>query len=82
MKDRISNGHGHLSNDQCGETLCHLVEKGTEQIVLAHLSKENNHPSIAELTTVQSLDNIGAIQDKDYVLQVAKRYSNSDWMQI
>ncbi|HHU53820.1 MAG TPA: MBL fold metallo-hydrolase [Clostridiaceae bacterium] len=82
LKDRISNGHGHLSNDQCGETLCHLVEKGTEQIVLAHLSKENNHPSIAELTTVQSLDNIGAIQDKDYVLQVAKRYSNSDWMQI
>ncbi|MGB4608994.1 MAG: MBL fold metallo-hydrolase [Saccharofermentanales bacterium] len=82
LKDRISNGHGHLSNEQCGETLSNLVKTGTEQIVLAHLSEENNHPSLAELTAVQSLDNIGAVKDKDYVLQVARRYSNSDWMQI
>lgn len=82
LKDRISNGHGHLSNDECGGALCHLVNTGTEQIVLAHLSKENNHPSIAELTSIQSLNVVGAVKDKDYVLQVARRYSNSDWMQI
>ncbi|NLM18903.1 MAG: MBL fold metallo-hydrolase [Clostridiaceae bacterium] len=82
LKDRISNGHGHLSNDECGDALCYLVKTGTEQIVLAHLSKENNHPSIAELTAIQSLNVVGAVKDKDYVLQIAKRYSNSDWMQI
>lgn len=82
LKERISNGHGHLSNGECGDTLCHLVQTGTEQIALAHLSQENNHPSIAELTAVQTLSDIQAIEDQDYKLQVAKRHQTSDWMQI
>ena len=40
--ERIKNGGGHLSNGQCGDTLCHLVNSGTEQITLAHLSAQNN----------------------------------------
>lgn len=82
LKERISNGHGHLSNGECGDSLCHLVQAGTEQIALAHLSQENNHPSIAELTAVQTLADIDAVADRDYRLQVAKRSQVSDWMQL
>lgn len=82
LKKRISNGFGHLSNAQCADTLCHLVQRGTEQIVLAHLSQKNNHPSIAELSTVQALQNIEAIKNRDYQLQVGARYKISEWMQI
>lgn len=82
LKERIRNGHGHLSNLQCGATLCSLLQEGTEQIVLSHLSKENNHPAIAELTSVQALGEIDAVKDRDYLIQVAKRYEVSDWMQI
>ncbi len=82
LKKRISNGFGHLSNGQCGDTLCHLVQKGTEQIVLSHLSQENNHPSIAALSSVQALQDIHAVKDRDYQLQVAARYEISQWMQI
>ncbi|HZJ68391.1 MAG TPA: MBL fold metallo-hydrolase [Candidatus Eisenbacteria bacterium] len=82
LKERISNGHGHLSNGQCSEALCELVEKGTEQIVLVHLSEDNNHPAIAELTSKQALEEIDAIQNHDYLLQVAKRHQTSNWMHI
>lgn len=82
LKERIKNGGGHLSNGQCSDTLCHLVDSGTEQITLAHLSQENNLPALAELTSVQALEEIEARKDKDYLIQVAKRYQVSNWMQI
>lgn len=82
LKERIRNGFGHLSNGQCGTTLCSLVEQGTEQIVLSHLSRENNHPALAELTSTQALERIDAVKGRDYLIQVAKRYEVSDWMQI
>ncbi|NLJ94680.1 MAG: MBL fold metallo-hydrolase [Clostridiaceae bacterium] len=82
LKERIKNGGGHLSNGQCGDTLCHLVNSGTEQITLAHLSAQNNIPALAELTSVQALEEIEAEQNKDYLLQVAKRNQVSNWMQI
>lgn len=82
LKERITSGHGHLSNGQCGEALCDLVQAGTEQIVLVHLSQDNNHPAIAELTANQALEEIDAIVHDDYLLQVAKRFQTSNWMQI
>ncbi len=82
LKKRISNGFGHLSNGQCGDVLCHLLQNGTEQITLSHLSKENNHPAIAELASVQALQDIHAVKDRDYLIQVAQRYQVSRWMQI
>ena len=82
LKQRIRNGQGHLSNLQCGEGLCCLVEAGAEQITLCHLSRENNHPAIAELASVQALAGIQAKVGEDYLIQVARRYDLSDWMQI
>lgn len=33
---------GHLSNDEAGKFCVDLIKNGTERILLAHLSKENN----------------------------------------
>ena len=36
---------GHLSNEEAAKFCIELVKEGTERILLAHLSKENNFQS-------------------------------------
>lgn len=57
LKQRIINGSGHLSNEQCGKLAAYLVSSGTKRIVLAHLSKENNIPSLAYQTVCSCIEN-------------------------
>jgi len=47
LKRRIVEGKGHLSNRQCSELLEMVIGPGTKEVVLAHLSEENNDPLIA-----------------------------------
>ncbi len=47
LKRRILSAHGHLSNADCALLARELAESGTRQIILGHLSKENNRPAIA-----------------------------------
>ena len=53
LKNRISSDRGHLSNNCSAELAAFLDKKGTEKIVLGHLSRENNRPDIA-LKTVSA----------------------------
>lgn len=53
LKQRIIGNYGHLSNIASAETIEYLIKKGTKNFVLAHLSEENNLPSLA-LETVKS----------------------------
>lgn len=46
LKQRILSKQGHLSNNDCGDFLVQKAVKGTK-IILAHLSDENNSPSVA-----------------------------------
>jgi phosphoribosyl 1,2-cyclic phosphodiesterase len=55
LKKRIMSRKGHLSNDDAGETAAELIRSGAHQIVLGHLSKENNYPPTAELTAKTAL---------------------------
>ena len=50
LKKRIKSRHGHLSNDDAGHAAAELVRNGTHQIILSHLSKENNFPELAMRT--------------------------------
>ncbi|MCW6168739.1 MAG: MBL fold metallo-hydrolase [Thermoplasmatales archaeon] len=56
LKKRILSDHGHLSNEQAAEALSKIVDRDTE-IVLAHLSQENNRPDIAMDCTRSYLKN-------------------------
>lgn len=47
LKERIISRYGHLCNDDSGRLAAWLVKNGTKRIVLAHLSHENNLPSLA-----------------------------------
>ena len=47
LKVRIGSAHGHLSNADCAAFLPELIASGTKDILLAHLSGENNTPDIA-----------------------------------
>lgn len=59
LKKRILSDRGHLSNDDCAAFVPKLVDMGTEKIILAHLSKENNTPSTAYRTSAASLAEAG-----------------------
>lgn len=48
LKDRIRGRMGHLSNDEALEIFKQHRHDGLEYLMLAHLSKNNNHPTIVE----------------------------------
>ena len=74
LKRRIDGEQGHLSNEACAGFLPELVEAGARQIVLGHLSQENNLPGLAMETAVASLQNAGMCRGQDYEISVAPRY--------
>lgn len=59
LKKRILSDHGHLSNDDCAAFIPKLVDMGTEKIILAHLSKENNTPELCYKTNAEALAEAG-----------------------
>ncbi len=47
LKQRISGGHGHLSNEQAASLLEEVMHEGLKHVLLAHLSEKNNTPEMA-----------------------------------
>lgn len=47
LKQRILGSEGHLSNEDAARFAVTLAEAGASELVLAHLSKENNTPAMA-----------------------------------
>jgi phosphoribosyl 1,2-cyclic phosphodiesterase len=46
-KQRISNRHGHLSNEQTAELVCGIAGPNLSRVVLGHLSSDCNTPDLA-----------------------------------
>lgn len=72
LKRRILSDHGHLSNADCAALARRLAENGTRYIVLGHLSRENNDPSVAFRTVA------GALEGLDVSLRVAPAAESLD----
>jgi len=53
LKQRISSGLGHMSNDDGAELLSRLAHPELKVCVLAHLSRENNTPELAMASAVR-----------------------------
>ena len=47
VKERVLSRHGHLDNTAAADLLCDVARERTQTVVLAHLSRTNNHPDIA-----------------------------------
>lgn len=82
LKKRILSRKGHLSNDDAAQTCFKLVESGVKQIVLGHLSKDNNFPELAYETSAQLLAQRGVVLGRDAQLAVARRDGLTDVFQI
>lgn len=55
LKQRILGGEGHLSNGDAARFAVTLAESGTEELVLSHLSRENNTPAMARTAVETAL---------------------------
>ena len=75
LKRRILSEKGHLSNDSAGELLSRLMEKGTlKQVLLGHLSRENNYAALAFETVRMQLNMLfGNYEETGMVLGIAPR---------
>ena len=73
LKQRIASSHGHFSNRASAAQCLRLVQQGTRQLVLCHLSKENNTPGLAAAAIAGALEQAGWTQGQHYRLQVASR---------
>ena len=51
LKERILGNRGHLSNAACADAVIQLAQTGVKQIILGHLSGENNLPELALATS-------------------------------
>ena len=50
LKRRVLGEFGHMSNDLAGNLLAKILKKGSEIVLLGHLSRENNFPELAYKT--------------------------------
>lgn len=71
LKQRIRSENGHLENTVSAQFAAELIANGTSRLVLGHLSRENNTPSLARQTTLETISQSGAVVGVDYLLEVA-----------
>ena len=71
LKNRILGQNGHLSNDSCAEAIVELAKNGCRQVVLSHLSTENNTPELAYDYITKTLKKYGIIEGENIKIDVA-----------
>lgn len=74
LKTRIAGPNGHLSNQLAGKTIAKLINSGLEEVMLGHLSKENNFPELAHKSVLEELNYAGFSESKIRI-NVASRTS-------
>ncbi len=78
LKQRILSDLGHLSNESSSQLIFDVLSERLEHVILAHLSKENNHPDIAYITIKNLLDEIYRETKQQIQLTVANRDYHSN----
>ncbi len=73
LKQRITGGYGHLSNQQTSQLLFDNYHDKLVFIALCHLSQENNTPDLAANTIRDKLKEKKIIDGVDYKLEILKR---------
>ena len=75
LKRRIQGNFGHLDNQDAAELCVHLAETGVKKLLLAHLSKENNLPELAQEAVNRRLKG-------EIPIRVAPRNDRSEELEI
>lgn len=71
LKHRILSKTGHLSNSASAKVVCTLAQNNVKQVVLAHLSPENNTPVLCYETVCEYLEAVGITPGVNIKIDVA-----------
>ncbi len=82
LKNRILSPRGHLSNTNCGRLIAELVGWGLKQVILSHLSEENNTPILAYTTVKTVLAGMGIIEGNHVCVDVATQNKIGTFFEI
>ena len=84
LKQRILGDEGHLSNISAGEILCRIINdiEKRRQILLGHMSGENNDPHVALLTVENTLMEQEIYTGGDTRICVASRNERSPLFEV
>lgn len=78
VKSRIASSHGHLSNEAAARFAEELMHDGLVALILAHLSREANHPELARDVVGRRLRAVGY----DGRLEVASQDEPTDLIDV
>jgi phosphoribosyl 1,2-cyclic phosphodiesterase len=84
LKQRILSRQGHVSNDEMARFLREDFDGRAQYIVLAHLSRNTNHPEIARLAAMQALEARGPLFSRDAArrVRIASYDRPSEWIEL
>mgnify|MGYP004451517415 FL=1 len=83
LKQRILGEKGHLSNESAGRLLCRLLHDKMKQIVLGHLSRENNYEALAyETVCAEVTMGENPWKSSDFKISVAHRDCASELITV
>nr|WP_312576836.1 MBL fold metallo-hydrolase [Sedimentibacter sp.] len=82
LKRRVLGEFGHMSNDTAGNLIAKAIQKGTEIVLLGHLSKENNFPQLAYKTVENILKENGIDVNPGVCLDMTYRDKASNIYEI
>ncbi len=82
LKRRILSDNGHLSNKNCAMALVENATANLRHVWLCHLSEENNHPELARKTIDNVLRSYGIVPGKDFIINVLKRKTPSEVVEL
>ena len=77
LKQRIKGENGHLSNIVCAKVVSRLATNNVRQMVLAHLSEENNTPELCYNTVAKYLRSVGVEPEVNIKIFVASPHNLS-----
>lgn len=78
LKNRIIEGHGHLSNEKCADIIKKIYHKDLRHIFLCHLSENNNTPEKAYRSAYEALTELCPSLPSTIELTCLPRRSASD----
>jgi phosphoribosyl 1,2-cyclic phosphodiesterase len=78
LKERILSPQGHLSNGDVARYLASELPLRCRELVLAHVSRKNNHPELVRMAADQALSQAGRSQ---VALTVCER-EGSGWIEV
>jgi phosphoribosyl 1,2-cyclic phosphodiesterase len=82
LKRRITSPTGHLSNPASALAIYELAKKNIRQVILAHLSEQNNSPTLAYNFVRSFLEKKGLTEGVDISVDVARQDEISMVFQI